>query len=281
MRTETDCIECFRQQVRKMTALLDCDSELAGQIQSEVADLLASLPDDYSPPETARAVYQHLTHRTGVLDPYLEIKEKSTQMVLAHYEQIKDRVTQAEDPLRQAILLAGLGNIIDYGAHPDMQLDIASLLAGDIELGIFDYDAFKQHLAAAEHILILADNAGETVFDRLLIETLGKPVTYAVKSYPIINDTLEADAVAAGIPQVAEIMQTGTGCAGDVLRTCSPAFNRAFEQADMVISKGQGNFEALTDVKRPVFFILKVKCELIARHIGTPIGSLILKGLNA
>lgn len=280
MRTEKDCIECFRGQVRKMTALLDCSPELTSQIKDEVEEILVSLPSDYSPPETARAVYQHIAHRTGVRDPYLEVKRKSTQLVLEYGAQIKARIDQAEDPLRQAILYAGLGNMIDYGAHPDLELDILQLLETEIQLGSFDYDAFKEHLAAADKILMLADNAGEAVFDRMLIEVLGKPVTYAVKSYPIINDTLKADAVAAGIDQVAEIMETGSGCAGDVLRTCDPKFNQVFQRADMVIAKGQGNYEALSEVSRSIFFLLKVKCDLIARHLNTPVGSLILKGLN-
>ena len=166
-------------------------------------------------------------------------------------------------------------------AHdPDLELDIPKLRDTEIQLSIFDYGAFKRHLAAADKVLMLADNAGETVFDRLLIEMLGKPVTYAVKSYPIINDTLATDAIAAGIDQVAEIMETGSGCAGDVLRTCTPQFNRVFQQADMVIAKGQGNLEALSEVSRPIFFILKVKCDLIARHLNAPIGSLILNGLK-
>lgn len=280
MKTEPDCIECFRQQVRKMTALLECEPQLSGQITTEVEQILASLPEDYSPPETARAVYQHLTERTGVLDPYLHIKNESTRAVLANYDQIRSMVESAQDPLRQAVLLAGLGNMIDYGAHPDMQLDLPALLADEMQPGIFDYPVFRERLSAAENILMLADNAGETVFDRLLIETLPVPVTYAVKSYPIINDALAADARAAGIDRVAEVIETGTACAGDVLRTCDPQFMQVFEQADMVIAKGQGNYEALNEVGRPIFFILKVKCELIARHLGSPIGSLVLKAMN-
>jgi uncharacterized protein with ATP-grasp and redox domains len=129
-------------------------------------------------------------------------------------------------------------------------------------------------------ILYLADNAGETVLDRILIETLDKPVTYAVKSFPIINDALFEDAIAAGIDQVAAIRQTGSNCPGTVLHTCTDEFFRYYEEADLVLSKGQGNYEALSDENRSIFFLLKVKCKLVSRQLEAPLGSLVLKGCN-
>ncbi|MDY6970044.1 MAG: ARMT1-like domain-containing protein, partial [Spirochaetota bacterium] len=119
-------------------------------------------------------------------------------------------------------------------------------------------------------------NAGEAVFDRLLIEEIGKPVTFVVRENPVINDVTKQEAVEAGIDRVADIISSGTEAPGNVMHTCTAAFKEIFENAQMIISKGQGNFEALSDVNAPIFFLLKAKCSVIADHIGVKEDSLIL-----
>jgi uncharacterized protein with ATP-grasp and redox domains len=280
MRVEHDCIDCLRNQIQKTATLLVNDPVKIKEIIVGVNRILDEIPPHNSPPEVSEIVYQYLHEITGVADPYLQAKEKSNQVMIEQYGHYKNIVDSAPDPLEQALLLAGLGNMIDYGANPNLDLDIDQISTDNLHAAIFDYDDFKHHYSDAENILFLADNAGETVLDRILIETLDRPVTYAVKSAPIINDALIEDARAVGIDRIARVIESGCRTPGTVLRRCSLPFQELFMSADMIISKGQGNFEGLSEEVRPIFFILKVKCELISRHIQAPIGSLVLKGIN-
>jgi uncharacterized protein with ATP-grasp and redox domains len=126
-------------------------------------------------------------------------------------------------------------------------------------------------------ILYLADNAGETVFDRVLIEHLDRPVTYVVKAAPIINDATFEDAVAAGIDRIAEIIDNGSNAPGTLLDQCSEAFLESFHQAELIIAKGQANYESLSREPAPIFFLLQAKCRVIARDLGVATGDIILR----
>jgi uncharacterized protein with ATP-grasp and redox domains len=156
--------------------------------------------------------------------------------------------------------------------------EIHSLIEQD--LGIDHFKAFKEALDEAETVLYLGDNAGESVLDTILIEEIKAPVIYAVRDIPVLNDATHEDAVASGIAEVAEIISSGTTAPGTILRTCSNEFLEVFNTADVIISKGQGNYEALSDVDRSVFFLLRAKCPVVAEDLGVKDGDLILKGLN-
>jgi hypothetical protein len=147
---------------------------------------------------------------------------------------------------------------------------------------LYQYKRFKQTLGRAKNVLYLADNAGETVFDRILIEEIKradphKQILYAVKSGPTINDALEEDARFCGIDRAAKIITNGVDAPGTILSLCSRNFLRIFRKADMVISKGQGNFEALSPASRTVFFLFMAKCQTVADHVGCGIGDIILR----
>jgi len=146
---------------------------------------------------------------------------------------------------------------------------------------IFDYKSFRRTLNNAKTVLYLADNAGETVFDRILIEEIkstdkNKEITYAVKEKPIINDALTEDALTCGIDKVAKVISSGSDAPGTILSLCSKTFLNMYKKADMVISKGQGNFEALSATKRRIFFLFMAKCSVIAENVGCEIGNVIL-----
>ena len=136
---------------------------------------------------------------------------------------------------------------------------------------------FRQALAANGELLFLGDNAGETVFDRILIETLDVPVTYAVRGGPIINDATRDDAIAAGLDQVAAIVDNGAAVPGTLLKHCTEEFQQRFHSANLIIAKGQGNYESLSGSGAPIFFALQAKCPVIASDLGVPLKSFILK----
>jgi uncharacterized protein with ATP-grasp and redox domains len=194
-------------------------------------------------------------------------------------------VAQADDPLEQAVRIAIAGNIIDFapGTVMNPSKELQFTLEATLErvlhqaFAINDLEALRRALSKAQRVLYLADNAGETVFDRVLIEILEQPVIYAVKGGPTINDATQEDAVAAGLEEVTEIVSTGSDAPGTVLESCSPPFRQLYDQAELIIAKGQANHEALGEGDRRLFFLLQVKCSVLGREIGTEPGSIILK----
>jgi hypothetical protein len=221
-------------------------------------------------------VYKTIYQITNIEDPFRSIKLRHTHELLSIYSTLQRKIKRSKDPLYTALKLAGLSNAIDFGANPnfDLQKELKTMYSKDFDF--CEYAEFKKTLHRAHHILYIADNAGETVFDRLLIEQLKKRTTYAVRSRPIINDATEEDAINAGIDKVATIISSGCDAPGTILKLCSKEFRNIYRNADMVISKGQGNYETLSTQRRPIFFLLKVKCPVIARDIGIQDGSLVL-----
>jgi len=139
-------------------------------------------------------------------------------------------------------------------------------------------ESFRKTVTEAQNILYLSDNAGEIVFDKLLIEQLGpEKVTLAVKARPVLNDATAEDAGAAGLIDLVEVIDTGDDAPGTILETCSGVFRYFFEAADVVIAKGQGNYESLSDVDKNIFFMLKAKCPVIAEHLGCEVNQMILR----
>jgi uncharacterized protein with ATP-grasp and redox domains len=281
MKVYLECYPCFFQQALKAARMITSDEELVHQILLEVNALLPKIMGDVTPPEIGREVYRIVSRLTGVKDPYREIKEKCTQQAFALYPTLKERVRLARDRLRKAIRIAIAGNVIDFGSNMpfDLKKDLETILTQ--KFAIDHYDVFTEALDRAKDILYIADNAGETVFDRVLIEEFGKPVTYVVREHPIINDAVREDAIAAGIDKIADIMSSGTDAPGNILRLCSDEFLKIYEASDFIISKGQGNYEGLSGENRPIFFLLKAKCPVIAKHIGIEQGSIILKSIQA
>ena len=179
-----------------------------------------------------------------------------------------------------AIRIAIAGNIIDFGANWDFDIENETYKVLEMNFAVCDYNGFKNKLDKAPKILYIGDNAGECVFDRILIEEIKKPVTYVVRGVPIINDATYEDAVQAGIDGVATILSSGTDAPGTILETCSPEFKEVYKNSEFIISKGQGNYEALSKEKRPIFFLLKTKCNVVADDIGVDNGDIVLKGID-
>ena len=171
--------------------------------------------------------------------------------------------------------------MIDFGVNRNFNIEEEIDIVLKKDFAIFDYDKFKAHLDKTDEILYIGDNAGESVFDRILIEEMKKPVIYVVRAIPAINDVTYEDAIEAGIDKVATILSSGTSAPGTVLETCNAEFKKIYKNSKLVISKGQGNYEGLSDEKQPIiFFLLKAKCWVIANDIDVNEGDIILKGIN-
>ncbi len=276
MKAYLDCYPCFFAQALKAARLTTSDEKKIWQILNEVSSAVPKIPFAATPPEIGREIYRIVSRSTGVDDPYKKIKEKFTQQALLLYPELKKLIKISRDRLMTALRLAIAGNVIDFGSNSpfDLKKDIETILYQDFAIN--DYEEFCAVLKKARRILYLADNAGETVMDGLLIEEIHKPVVYVVREKPIINDATKEDALKAGLDRVAEITSSGCDAPGNILRFCSREFLKAYRRADLIISKGQGNYEALSDEEMPIFFLLKAKCRVIAQDIGVEKGSIIL-----
>ena len=252
------------------------NEEKTREILVSFGQYLSHIHEEAIPPEIGREAYRIISEITGIRDPFADIKKENTQKALSLYPHLKERIAISEDRLKMAVRMSIAGNVIDFGANADFDLDKDLDVLLSQPMAIDDYRAFCHMLKRAGKVLFIADNAGETVFDRLLIEEIGKPVVYVVREKPIINDAIYQDAVDAGIDQLAEIVTSGTDAPGTILDLCSDRFLEDYRLADLIISKGQGNYEGLSDEARPVFFLLKAKCAVIAKDIGVKQGSLIL-----
>lgn len=277
MRTYLDCLPCFLSQALRAARIATDDEALIKRVLDEVGMMLRDIPLDSTPPESGRRIYRKVAEITGTRDPFRGLKDESTRQALALYPSLKGRVEASSDRLATAIRLAIAGNVIDFGPNRafDLEREIDTTLEKDA--AIWDYPAFRDALSGVHEILYIGDNAGECVFDRILIEELDQPVTYAVREVPIINDATCEDAVQAGIDQVATIVSSGTDAPGTILHTCGSEFQKLYHQAECIISKGQGNYEALSGERRPIFFLLKAKCRVIADDIGVQEGDIVLK----
>ena len=280
MKTYLDCLPCFMNQAIRAGRMATDDDKKIKKLLDEVGDMIKYVPMENTPAESGAMVYEKIRQITGVTDPYKKIKADSIKDAKALYPELKEIVKKSDDKLLTAIRIAIAGNIIDFGINKKFNLvdDVKRILKQDF--AIFDYEIFKNQLNKANNILYIADNAGESVFDKILIEELNKPIIYAVREIPVINDVVIQDAIDSGIDEVAKIVSSGVKAPGTIMNQCNNEFLELFDNADMIISKGQGNYEGLSNIKRSVFFLLKAKCHVIANDIGVNEDDIILKAIN-
>lgn len=280
MKTFIDCIPCFFEQALRAGRAATDDEQLVRQILNELGLMLNRISFDSTPPEIGMLVYRKVREITGNIDPYREQKRESTKQTLSLYPSLKKAIEESDDSLLTAIRIAIAGNVIDFG--PTASFDIKKTAEEVLEqdFAINDYQAFKRRLDKADRILYIGDNAGETVFDKLLIEQMNKPVTYVVREMPVINDATAEDAIQAGLDKVADIISSGSDAPGVIPAICSPEFIEILNNADFIIAKGQGNYEGLSNEDLTIFFLLKAKCKIIANDIGVAKGDIVLKGIN-
>ncbi len=280
MKTYLECIPCFMQQAYRTAKIATTDEKKIKQVLDSAGEMIKIISMEDTPPETGNHIYQKIREITNNNDPYQHVKKANIDEALKLYPELKKRIEKSKDPLLTAIRIAIAGNVIDLGVNKSFNIidDLQKILKQDF--AVFDYEAFKKHLKRANSVLYIGDNAGESVFDRLLIETMGKPATFVVREVPVINDCVIEDAVASGLDRVSEIISSGCKAPATILSLCNSSFIKKFNQADIVISKGQGNYEGLSEVSRPVFFLLKAKCHVIARDLGVSENDIVLKGIN-
>ena len=282
MRTYVDCYPCFLRQALTAARMAGASDAMEWQVVHHVLELVRDLPEGATPPELVDRVHRLVRESIGSGDPYAGAKASSTAAALDLYPRLTELVAASPNPFETAVRIAIAGNIIDLGVHdevPDLWATVERVLAAP--LAVDDLAALRDAVAEADHVLYLADNAGETVFDRVLVEALPVPVVYAVKGGPVLNDATRVDAEAAGLATCATVIDTGSDAPGTTAALCSSSFRAAFTRAPLVIAKGQANYETLSDAGPRVFCLLQVKCPVIARDAGVPVGSVVVRRSGA
>lgn len=279
MKTSLDCIPCLLRQTLDAARLVSKDPIVHEKILRDVLGWAAEMDLNQSPPAMAQRFHRRLREISGMDDPYRETKDRQNSMALEMIPTLRSKIESASDPLLLAIRFAIAGNVIDMGVNGNLtEADVYQAINRAVsEPLVGEYDEFRTTIAKAQSILYLADNAGEIAFDRLLIERLlPERVTLVVRGAPAINDATIADVHAVALDKIVEIINNGSDAPGTILSDCSPEFRRRFTNADLIIAKGQGNFETLSDEPGNIYFLFKVKCPLIADLVNHPIGAQIL-----
>ena len=275
MEIQPQCLACLAGLAHKGVNAATQDPALQIQtIQKALAALSRHNPVDPAP--VAAAIQAIIADQTGCADPYLAAKEESTRLALAMFPALKENVAQSPDPMDAALRLAIAGNIIDFATlsqlDEDELQDHMNTAADHPVQG--DLPALVQSLSQARNILWITDNAGEIVFDRLVLERLPHhKLTLAVRGGAALNDATPTDAHASRLPDTLQVMDTGLALPGTWVAASSPRFQETFQGADLIIAKGQGNFETLDHTDARIVFLFQVKCPVIARNAGHPVGS--------
>ncbi len=276
MKLDLECFPCFFKQINRTASLITDDKSKIKKIIDGFGCKLKEIGFDMTPPEAGVILYNMINEILKSKDPYKRIKDESIKLGLKLYPELKKSVERADDRLFEAIKISIAGNIIDFGAQEEFDIhgELEKIKNESFELK--DYDIFREKLEKAKQILFIGDNAGETVFDKILLEELKNKIIYAARGFPIINDATVEDAVNSGLDKIAKIITTGSDIPGVVIEKSSSEFKDYFYNSDIVISKGQGNYETLSNIDRDIFFLFKIKCSVVSKYLGFPIGQSIL-----
>jgi uncharacterized protein with ATP-grasp and redox domains len=279
MRVHLDCFPCFLRQSIIALRIGTKDELLRERILKSVLPEI-QIADISRPPAYATTfIHRKIRHMLGK-DPFEELKSEYNKIALGLYPSLKTMVGKSQDPLWTATRLAIAGNVIDFGILTSVDIEGATDKALNNPLAVDDFEIFKKAISNADTIVYLADNAGEIVFDRLLIETLisfGKNVTVVVKGGPVINDSTLKDALESGLTRICQVIDNGSDAVGTIVAWTSSTFQDTFNNAQLVISKGQGNFETLIGIQKNIFFLFQSKCNVVSKELGLSRGSMLLK----
>jgi uncharacterized protein with ATP-grasp and redox domains len=278
MKARVDCIPCVFNQILRTAKASTLNENVIRKILFKVSMQIPKINLDITPPEIADSLYRIVEKVTRNSDPYERIKIEHINKALSLFPEMSNMVDNSKDPLKEAVKLSILGNSIDLGST----LDCVNVKKefGNIRKSKFilrDLKVLKDRLGKVNSILFIGDNAGETVFDRPLVELLSKIVIkliYAVKETPIINDATLNDAKRSGLE--CKIISTGSRIAGTLPEFCSDDFKKILFTSSLIIAKGQANYETLSNLDIPAFFLLKVKCLPISQDTEYPISTMLI-----
>jgi damage-control phosphatase, subfamily I len=274
-----DCLPCILRQALEAARLVSDDPVFQEQVMREVLHWSEEMDLNQPPPAMAQRIHRRLRAIMGIDDPYFSAKAHHNRIAVELLPELRAEIQSSASPLMTAARIAIAGNMIDLGVNGNVtETDVQQAVRQALTAPFYgDQELFPQSIANTRSILYLADNAGEIAFERLLIEQISpQRVTLVVRGAPVINDATRVDAQAVGLDEMVEVIDNGSDAPGTILEDCSPEFRRRFAEVDLIIAKGQGNFESLSDQPGNLFYLFKVKCPLVANHIRQPVGTQVL-----
>lgn len=283
MKIEEACVECIIGQTQRVADAVHADDTLRRRIEHDVLEMAKRFDFSKTPPEVARPVYEHLAALANKDDLYDEVKRHSGEKAETFLPFLREQIDRADDPFLTAVKVAVAGNVIDLAAEVSFDLDTEIDKLFHAEFAHDDVSLLRQKLSEARTLLYIGDNAGEHLFDALAIETFASlfpqlDITYMTRGKPIINDITYDEAKADGLDKTARLVDSGVDTPGFVYGRASAEAQALFDGSDVVLTKGMGNYECLSPSPRTdLVYLLKVKCNVVSRSIGAPVGSIICK----
>ncbi len=285
MKAKPECIVCAYRQALNAAGVVSDDPAFHCNVLDCMTEVMNGVSLEQTPAALSKSAYRIVCQEGGVSDPYLEEKKRTGAIAMGMLPQLRALLADAEDPLEFVLHAAVAGNVIDLGIaatnRDNIEPEILEIMRNDFAVSAID--RFRKEIRPGAKLLYLGDNAGEILFDRLLVEFLLKndvEVMFTVKSGPIINDATLEDAESAGIADLVPVIETGSDDIGVCWNNVSAEFLSAFQNADVVLSKGQGNFETCDDRPENIYFLLKAKCAVVALELGVELGDIAFKCLH-
>lgn len=278
-----ECGSCFLRQAREALDLSTDDENVKMQVMEEIFKFLSTtFKAGTNSNSTGSSMHKIIKQKTGCMDPYYKEKVEGNEIALKYLPEVK-KILDEDDSLENYVKIAIIGNILDFGAFT-LDDDIEGVIKSSLkkDLAVKDIEEFENSLKTHDKVLYLVDNTGEIVFDKLLLAKLKEydlDITIAVKSEPILNDATMVEALDVGLDEFGKLVEIGAGTVGYVDSEISDEFRQIFDDHEFVISKGMGNYEGLTEIdlsKKDIYFLLCVKCNTIARHIGANLHDMLL-----
>ena len=283
MNIQAECVSCIINQSFKVADAIGANTLLKNELTSTVEKMSQSFLFTKTPPEIAADVYETMAKIAKKDDLYDEVKALSTQKALSFVPLLREELKNSQNKLLTATKIAVAGNVIDLAAAVEFDLEEELAKIFHTEFAHDDFEAFKKNLSHAKEILVIGDNVGEHIFDYLFIEVLKERYPHATLSYmvrgcPIINDVTLKEAREAGFDSLCEVIDSGVNTPGFMYDRAAEYAQKVFDSADIVISKGMGNYECLSPSHRKnICFLLKVKCDVVARSLGQNVGDIVCK----
>ena len=284
MKLQPECVACIIAQVNTVTTMLNLPESGREEAMRDTRAYLAHSNNEACTPESMGDLWQILLGHIDGRDPYAAIKSRCNQEAMMMLPDTRRKMKAASNPFEVALKYAIAGNLIDYGMEHHVSIEEQNALIDTVASTAFSRDDSEALLSALSHaktMLYLGDNAGEIVFDRLLIEQIQASfpqieLSFVVKGSAVLNDVTYTDAEEAGLGEIARVIDNGDGSPGTVLHRTSESFQRAFWDADVILSKGQGNYESLSGEKKEnLFFLFTAKCETVCVAAGVPKRSIV------
>ncbi len=274
MKLHDKCLPCVVNQVIKVANITGITKK--EELLREVFTYLSKMNFDETTPEIIGEIFDMIKRHTNNPDPYKETRNYYNTLFMELLPEFERKIDQAENSFMLAVRYAIVGNIIDFNPiHNTLLEDIYDCFDNmeQLELAIDDSSALMKDISNAGTLLYLGDNCGEICMDKILLKKIKElnpnvKLFFGVRGKPVVNDSISDDAYSVGIDEYAEIIDNGDGSLGTVLNRTSPAFKEVYNKADVVIAKGQANYECLSEEDKNIYFLLMTKCDVIAKDIG-------------